>query len=156
MAIPTFFVVAGLAVLHFLLRVGFGMGLAAPDLLTVALLIAARETRIGWAAGVGFLLGLLEDALTVLAFGANALTMTVVGILGAATRALFVGDSWLFVVSYFFIGKWLRDLMHWVFTGEELRRPFIEQVLLQGLTGAAYAAVAGLAVLALTGMSNES
>lgn len=156
MAIPTLFVVAGLTILHFLLRVGFGMGLAAPDLLTVALLIVARETRMGWAAGIGFLFGLLEDALTVLAFGANALTMTLIGIMGAATRALLVGDSWLFVVSYFFIGKWLRDLMHWIFMGEELRRPFVEQVLLHGLGGAAYAAVAGLAILALTGMPNES
>lgn len=156
MAVPVFFVVTGLAMLHFLLRVGFGMGPAAPDFLTVALLIAGREMRIGWAAGVGFLFGLLEDALTVLAFGANALTMTLVGIVGAATRAVFVGDSWLFVVSYFFIGKWLRDLVHWMLMGEALRRPFVEQVLLQGLTGAAYAAVTGLAVLALTGMSNES
>ena len=156
MALPTSFVIAGLALLHFLLRVGFGMGLWAPDLLTVALLLAARETRMGWAAGVGFLFGLLEDALSVLAFGANALTMTLLGIAGAATRALFVGDSWLFVVSYFFIGKWLRDLLHWVLMGEQLRRPFLEQVLLQGLPAAAYAALAGLAILVLVGMSNES
>lgn len=156
MALSTIVVVIALVLIHFLLRVGFGIGLAAPDLLTVALLLAARETRLGWAAGVGFLFGLLEDALSVLAFGANALTMTLVGIAGATTRALFVGDSWLFIVSYFFIGKWLRDLLHWIFMGEQLRRPFVEQVLLQGLPAAAYAALAGLAILWVVGMSNES
>lgn len=148
-------VVGGLAGLHFLLHVGFGTGLAAPDLLTVGLLIAARELRSGWAAGLGFAFGLLEDALSVLAFGANALTMTVVGIAGARTRELFVGDSLLFVVSYFFIGKWLRDIVHWILVGEELRRPFVEQALLQGVTGAAYAALVGVVVLGVTGSSTE-
>jgi hypothetical protein len=100
--------------------------------------------------------GILEDALSVLAFGANAVTMSVVGVVGAATRALFVGDSLLFVVSYFFLGKWLRDILHWVLMGEELRRPFADQVLVQGLTGAAYAALAGILVLAVTGLSSES
>jgi rod shape-determining protein MreD len=156
MVLRTSFVVLGLAILHFLLRVGFGVGLAAPDLLTVALLVAARETRVGWAAGVGFVFGLLEDALSVLAFGANAVTMTVIGIAGATTRAFLVGDSWAFVVSYFFFGKWLRDLVHWILMGEELRRPFVEQVLIQGLAGAAYAAVAGLLVLVVSGISSDS
>lgn len=156
MRLSAVFVVAILAVLHFLLHVGFGMGRAAPDLLTVALLIGARETRLGWAAGTGFLFGILEDALSVLAFGANAVTMSVVGVVGAATRALFVGDSLLFIVSYFFLGKWLRDILHWVLMGEELRRPFTDQVLVQGLTGAAYAALAGVLVLAVTGLSSES
>lgn len=155
MRLPMVLVVGGLACLHFLLHVGFGAGLAAPDLLTVGLLIGARELRTGWAAGLGFLFGLLEDALSVLAFGANALTMTVVGIAGARTRELFVGDSLLFVVSYFFIGKWLRDIVHWILVGEELRRPFVEQALLQGVTGAAYAAMVGLVVVAVTGMSAE-
>ncbi|MEX2467137.1 MAG: hypothetical protein WD995_09505 [Gemmatimonadota bacterium] len=152
----TFVVIAGLASLHFLLHVGFGLGRGAPDLLTIGLLLAAREMRIGWSAGLGFGFGILEDALSVLAFGANALTMSLVGMAGAATRELFVGDSWLFVVSYFFFGKWLRDFVHWVLMGEELRRPFTEQVLLQGLTGAAYAALAGVVVLVVTGFSSES
>jgi rod shape-determining protein MreD len=156
MRLPATFVVVVLAVLHFLMHVGFGMGRAAPDLLTVALLIAARETRLGWAAGTGFLFGILEDALSVLAFGANTVTMSVVGVVGATTRALFVGDSLLFVVSYFFLGKWLRDILHWILMGEELRRPFADQVLVQGLTGAAYAALAGIVVLAVTGLSSES
>lgn len=148
--------VVGLVVLHFLLHAGFGIGGAAPDLLAVGLLIAAREMRVGWAAGLGFGLGLLEDSLSVVAFGASTLATTLVGVLGAGTRELFVGDSRWFVVSYFFFGKWLRDLAHWVFVGEELRRPFVEQVLVQGVAGAAYAAVVGLLVVGVTGLSSET
>ena len=153
--LPMALVVVGLACLHFLLHVGLGAGRAAPDLLTVGLLIAARELRTGQAAGLGFALGLLQDALSVLALGANTLTMTMLGIAGARTRELFVGDSLLFVISYFFIGKWLRDIVYWILVGEELRRPFVEQALLQGVTGAAYAAVVGLLVLGVTGLSAE-
>ena len=73
---PVFWiVVVGLALLHFVLHVGFGLGSIAPDLATVALLLAAREMGMGGAAGVGFGLGLLEDALSVLSFGANGVAM---------------------------------------------------------------------------------
>jgi len=151
----TWILVAALLVLHFVLHVGFGYGRGAPDLLTIALLLAAREVGLGGAAVVGLFFGLLEDALSVLAFGANTVAMTVTGILGALTRDLFVGDSMLFVVSYFFVGKWLRDFIHWVMVGQELRQPFFDQVLAQGIIGSAYAAVVGLAVVTLVGRSGE-
>lgn len=73
---------AGLALMHLLLHVGFGIGRAAPDLLTVALLLGAREVGMGRAAGMGLLFGLLEDALSVLSFGANSVAMTIVAVLG--------------------------------------------------------------------------
>ena len=151
----TWILVAALVFLHFLLHVGLGYGRGAPDLLTIGLLLAAREVGLGAGATVGLLFGLLEDALSVLAFGANAVAMTVVGILGAFTRDLFVGDSLLFVVSYFFVGKWMRDFVHWVMVGEEVRQPFFDQVLVQGLIGGAYAALVGVAVVALAGRPGE-
>lgn len=149
-------VVAGLVVLHFLLHVGFGLGPVAPDLLTVALLVSAREVGPGAAAGTGFVFGLLEDALSVLSFGANTVAMTVVGSLGALTRDLFVGDSLVFLVSYFVIGKWLRDLVHWLMVSEQLRRPFMDQVLVQGLIGGVYAAVVGIFVMSASGLWREA
>jgi rod shape-determining protein MreD len=151
----TWILVAVLVFLHFLLHVGFGYGRGAPDLLTIGLLLAAREVGLGAGAALGLVFGLLEDALSVLAFGANAVAMTVVGILGASTRDLFVGDSLLFVVSYFFVGKWMRDFVHWVMVGEEVRQPFFDQVMVQGLIGGAYAAVVGLAVVTLAGRPGE-
>lgn len=154
---PVFWtVVAGLGILHFLLHVGFGLGPVAPDLATVALLLAAREVGMGTAAGAGFAIGLLEDALSVLSFGANGVAMALVGIVGAVTRDLFVGDSLVFLVSYFVAGKFLRDLVHWIMVGEELRQPFVDQVLVQGMVGAVYAAVVGIFVLAVTGLWREA
>lgn len=147
--------VGGLVTLHFMLHVGFGYGRGAPDLLTIGLLLAAREVGLGAAAGVGLAFGLLEDALSVLAFGANSVTMTAIGIAGAFTRDLFVGDSRVFVVSYFFAGKWMRDLLHWLMVGEGLRQPFLNEVLVQGTVAAAYAALIGIALLALMGRAGE-
>lgn len=148
-------VVVGLFLLHFILHVGVGIGDAAPDLVTVALLLAAREVGIGGGAGIGLIFGLLEDALSVLSFGANTVTMTLLGLAGATTRDLFVGDSLVFLVSYFVLGKFLRDLLHWVVVGEVLREPFVSHVLVQGLLGGLYAAVVGIVVLSVTGLWRE-
>lgn len=148
--------VAGLFLAHFVLHVGLGLGRGAPDFLTIGLLLASREVGVGTAAAVGFVFGLVEDALSVLAFGANTVAMTAVGIVGAYTRDLFVGDSKLFVVSYFFAGKWMRDFVHWVMVGEELRQGFWDQVMVQGVIGAAYAAVVGVVLVSLFGRTREA
>ena len=137
-----------LVVLHFLLHVGFSMEGAAPDLLTLALLLAARETGMGWAGAFGFFFGLLEDAFSVLAFGASSLAMTVVGVLGSRTRDLFVGDSLFFLFVYFALGKLLRDSIHWVVAGEVVRGSFLTTVIFDGGIAALYMASMGL-VLAL-------
>lgn len=145
-----------LIVLHFLLRVGLGIGEAAPDLLVVALLLMSRETGLGVAAGMGFALGLLEDALSILAFGANSVALTVLGILGGTTRDLFVGDSLFFLVSYFVLGKLARDVLSWVLMGAALRGPFVADALLGGLVAGVYAAVVGILVMSLTGLWREA
>jgi rod shape-determining protein MreD len=149
-------VAAALAVLHFLLHVGLGIGGAAPDLLTVALLLVVREVGIGAAAGVGLGFGILEDALSVVAFGVNSVAMTLVGLAGGTTRDLFVGDSLVFLISYFVLGKFVRDLMTWILMGDALREPFVSQVLVQGLLGGVYAAIVGVALMAVTGLWRES
>ena len=140
-----------LAALHFLLHLGFGLGGIAPDLLTIGLLIAVREVGMGTGGGIGFFIGLLEDAFSVLAFGANAVTLTVVGILGARTRDLFVGDPRLFIVSYLGVGKLLRDLIHWIVAGEAVREPFIHAMVVHTLPAAVYAAVVGIVAVRAIG-----
>lgn len=146
----TWLLAVGLVVLHLLLHVGLGYGRGAPDLLTIGLLLVAREVGLGGAAATGLFFGLLEDSLSVLAFGANAVAMTTIGILGAVTRDLFVGDSRLFALSYFFAGKWARDLLHWLMIGQDLRQPFFDEVLVQGFLGGLYAAVVGLVVVTVS------
>jgi rod shape-determining protein MreD len=136
-----------LVVLHFLLHLGMGIGRGAPDLLTLALLLALREVGMGGGAGLGFFFGLLEDSFSGPAFGANTLALTLVGALGARTKDLFVGDSLLFYFFYLAAGKWIRDLVHWVAAGEAGREPFLNAVLVDGGLAAAYVALVGLVLI---------
>ena len=145
-----------LALLHFFLHLGLGLGNIAPDLLTISLLLAAREVGMGTAAGIGFAFGLLLDAFSLLAFGSNAVAMTLVGAAGARTRDLFVGDSFFFVVSYLFLGKWVKDLLYWVLVGEGIREPFVQAVLVESSVNALYAAAVGVLVVTVTGAWWES
>lgn len=141
-----------LPILHFLFHVGFGMGRGAPDLLAVGLLLLAREVRTGAAAGIGFVLGILEDAFSLLAFGASALACTVLGILGSRSRDLFVGESLGFLVSYLFLGTWARVALHWLVAGEEVRREAGLVLLVEGPMDALYAAGVGVGLLLATGV----
>ena len=142
--------------LHFGLHLSLGLGQSAPDLLIVALLIAAREVRVGAGAGFGLLLGLMDDAFSVLAFGANTFALTLVGAAGAKTRDLFVGDSLVFMVSYLIAGKWCRDLLHWIAVGESVRAPFVETMLISSPLAAVYAALMGLVVVSVSGIGWET
>lgn len=142
-------VVGLLIIVHFLLHLSLGIGRNAPDLLVISLLIAAREMGVGRGAAFGFALGLLDDAFSVLTFGANTLALTLVGAAGARTRDFFVGDSLWFLVSYLLLGKWSRDLLHWIAVGERMREPFVDAMLVQAPIAAAYAAVAGLVVISV-------
>jgi rod shape-determining protein MreD len=148
--------VAVLVFLHFLIHLGLGVGRKAPDLLTLALLIGARDLRMGTGAALGFVFGLLEDSFSVLTFGSNTIAMTVIGALGARTRDLFVGDSALFTVLYFFVGKWMHDLALWLLMGAALRESFLYAMLVQATLGALYLAVVGLIVMWVTGTWWES
>jgi rod shape-determining protein MreD len=149
-------VVALLAALHLLLHVGFSMEAGAPDLLTLGLLLASREIGTGKAASLGLFFGLLEDALSVLAFGANSVAMTILGICGALTRDLFVGDSRFFLVSYVFIGKWTRDLLHWIAVGSGQRQPFVQEVLVDGGIASLYVVAVGVVVTIVTGLGRDA
>ncbi len=147
-----------LVFLHFVLRLGFGIGAGAPDLLTVALLLHVRRVRFGTAACIGFSLGMLEDAFTLVAFGANTVAMTLVGILGVQTRAFFVSTTSLsFHIVYFVTGKWLRDLVHWILQQRvELASGFVESMVLAGVPAALYAALVGVLLVQLLGAFSES
>ena len=149
-------VVGFLILLHFSLHLSLGLGESAPDLLVVALLISARELEIGRGAGLGFFLGLLEDAFSVLAFGANTFALTLVGMGGARTRDLFVGDSLLFLTSYLVLGKWTRDFLHWVAVGEGLRESFVDTMLIQSPISAVYTGLIGMVVIAISGLGWET
>ena len=133
-----------LVFMHFALRVGFGLEERSPDLLTVATLFAARRLRSTGAALLGLLLGVLADALSLIAFGASAVALAIVGFLGARSRDMFEGDSILFVTIYLFIGVWLREAIQAL-----VSRQGIEWSMLytSAPVSAVYAAVAGIVAL---------
>lgn len=137
-----------LIVLHFLLRVGLGYEQLAPDLLVVALLIAARQLPAGYAAGLGLILGILDGALVPFALGGSALALTVLGYVGARSREFFSEDNYLLYALYLFLGKWLFDTILFLVTGDAFRAGASYLLLVSPLT-ALYAAAAGLVSLAV-------
>lgn len=139
--------IAALVVLHFVLRIGLGYAQLAPDLLVVALLLATREMRAGYAAGLGLLLGILDGAVVPFNLGASALVLTVLGYVGARSRDLFSGDNLVFLALYLFVGKWLYDTLLFMVTGDLFQTGAGYLLLVSPLT-ALYAAAAGLAGLA--------
>lgn len=139
------FLVALLFVAYFLLHLALGLGVVVPDLLTIALLLAARRLRAPTAAGFGFVLGLLRDSLSLIAFGADTITMTLLGYFGSRSRDLFVGDSILFVGVYLTAGKLLHDLIYYLIAGPALGDGMLRFV--GQLPFVLYAAAAGLSAL---------
>ncbi len=150
---------AALVVLHFLLHIGLGLGIVAPDLVTVALLLGSRRMNRAVATTFGAVLGLLRDALALVAFGADMVALAVLGYLGARGRELFVGDSWFFVVVYLFLGKWLHDAIFYVLTRLATGSGSVDlvpQLLMRAPLEAAYAAGAGVVALAIyRGLTGE-
>lgn len=141
---PFWMMVALLTVLHFALHLSLGLGMRAPDLLTVAVLIGARQLPAGGAAALGFGLGLLEDAVSVVAFGAGAATQTIVGYLGARSRDLFVGETGLFLGLYLFLGCWLQDALYYLLAEGSRRAGVVQSLLVWSPLWALYSAAAGV------------
>lgn len=135
--------IALLVVLDFVLHIAIGLGGTAPDLLTVALLLAARRVSGAGAAALGLVLGLLRDALSLIAFGAEALTMTLLGYLGARSKDYLLGEGMLFVAGYLFVGKWLHDIIYFLIAGPPVRGDTVTRLAIEAPIAAAYAAVAG-------------
>lgn len=140
-----------LVVAHFFIHVGFGIGAGAPDLLTLALLLLARESHMAGAALVGLAMGLTEDAQGLLAFGASGFAMASVGALASWTRDYFVGETRLFAVAYLFLGKWVRDFLYWLAVGSDARPGAFGALVVDAGLAALYMTVVGLAVTFLLG-----
>jgi cell shape-determining protein MreD len=139
--------IAGLVILHFVLRVGLGLGFYVPDLLTVALLLAARRMRAGAAAGLGVLFGVLDGAVNPFTMGASALVLAVLGYLASRSREVLAGDSPVLLVAFLGLGKYLFDLFLWgVLSSRALAGPASVLFTLSPLA-ALYAAAAGLAAV---------
>lgn len=98
-----------LTFLHFALAPLFQSWFAAPNLLLCAVFVSARQLRPGAAAAVGFILGVLEDAMAVSHFGLATLLLVLAAYLGSLTRDTFVGEEPLFMGTYLFVGTWVYE-----------------------------------------------
>ena len=134
----------GLILLHLLLHVALGFGSKAPDFFVVALLLASRSMNVRSAAALGMLLGLLEDAYSMTTFGSNVLTMTILGMAGAKSRDLFVGDSKSFLVTFFLLGAWVRHALVWAVTDSTVRPALDERLVVESGLLSLYAASVGI------------
>ena len=137
---------ACLVIAHLVLRVALGLGNEAPDLFLVAVLVASRHLSPSAGAALGFGVGLIEDSFAMGSFGATVFAMTMAGTAGALTRNRFVGNSWIFLVSYFGLGKLLRDFLSWLASDPAFRMPLADQFLIEAPLMALYVALAGTLV----------
>jgi rod shape-determining protein MreD len=142
-AIITFLI---FVVLHYTLRPLLGWR-APMDFLVLALLLGAVRVRPGTAAVLGFILGLVSDSLAPEALGAGAMAMTVVGFGAAYLKAVFFADNIVLNAFFFFLGKWVFDIIY--FLGEQRVHgvELVQQLLLWSPLSAAVTAAAGVLLL---------
>lgn len=106
----TLVAVAVLVVLQYTLRPFLGWR-ASPDFLVIALLLLAIRVRPGTAAVLGLVTGLIADSLSLHAFGAAALAMSLVGFSASWLKAVFFADDLMLNALFFFAGKWAFDVI---------------------------------------------
>ena len=131
-----------LVLLHFYLRPRLGSARVSPDFLLIALVFFAMRAGPGAGAIAGFVVGLVNDALTPAAFGAGALAHTVVGYLAAWGRAVFFADNLLVNAGFVAVALWVRDLILLVASGTPQGRLLVDLTLntpLQALSTAVFA-----------------
>ncbi len=138
----------GLVALHYSIRplLGWQAGI---DFLVIALLIVAVRLRPGGAAIVGFLLGLLADSLAPGLLGASALAMCVIGFGASWLKALFFADNVALNGFFFFLGKWVYDLIYLAIDRRLGGSDLLMQALLWSPLAAAITAIAGVVLLLL-------
>ncbi len=122
---------------------------ASVDFLIIAVLVVAVRVRPGAAALVGFVIGLLSDALTPEAFGAGALAMTLVGYAASQTKATFFADNLLINAVFVFLGKLVFDLIFLVAEQRLGGLAMVSQLLVWSPLAALLTAAAGLVVMAM-------
>jgi len=135
-----------LVALHYTLRPALAWR-APIDFLVIAVLLVAVRARPGVAALLGFALGLVSDSLTPAAFGAGALSMTVVGFSASRLKAAFFADNIALNGVFVFLGKWAFDLIELIAEQRLRGVELLVQAVFWSPLAAAVTAAVGLVVL---------
>lgn len=107
---PDAVVVVALLLLHFTLHRFFILWPAMPNFLVGGLLLTALRVRAGYAAFVGFGLGVLEAAMGLEGLGTLSIVLAVIAYVGARSRDLLFADARHYVFIYLFVGTWVTEL----------------------------------------------
>lgn len=134
--------------LHYTLRPLLGWR-APMDFLLIAVLLASVRVRPGTAAIIGFIVGLVSDSLAPDALGAGALAMTAVGFSASYLKAVFFADNIALNAFFFFLGKWMFDVIYFVVERRVAGVELVQQLLLWSPLSAAATAVVGVLLLFL-------
>ncbi len=139
-------VFALLMVLHFTVRPLLGWRVE-PDFLVIGLLLVAIRVRPGSAALVGFLTGLTMDSLALEHFGGAALAMSLVAFSASWLKAVFFADDVVLNAFFFFVGKWVLDILLVLIDHRAAGGDTVMQVLVWSPLAAMLTALAGLVVI---------
>ena len=142
-AVATFLI---LVLLHYTLRPLLGWR-APMDFLLLALLLSAIRVRPAVAAVIGLVLGIVSDSLTPESLGAGAVAMTIVGYLASWLKAVFFADNLALNAFFFFLGKWIFDVIYFSVEQRLGGIELIQQLLLWSPLSAAATAIAGILLL---------
>ncbi|HMA22195.1 MAG TPA: rod shape-determining protein MreD [Gemmatimonadaceae bacterium] len=142
-AVATFVI---LVLLHYTLRPLLGWR-APMDFLVLALLLASIRVRPAFGAILGLALGIVSDSLTPDALGAGAIAMTIVGYLASWLKAVFFADNIALNAFFFFLGKWVFDVIYFTVEHRLGGIELVQQLLLWSPLSAAATAVAGILLL---------
>lgn len=135
-----------LVLLHYTLRPLLGWR-APMDFLLLALLLTAIRVRPAGGAIIGLALGLVSDSLTPAALGAGAVGMTIVGYMASWLKAVFFADNLALNALFFFLGKWVLDVIYFTVEQRLGGIEVVQQVLLWSPLSAAATAIAGVLLL---------
>ena len=135
-----------LLTLHFTLRPLLGWR-AEADFLVIALLLAAVRVRPGTAALIGLVFGLMVDSMAPASFGAAALALATVGFVAAWLKAVFFADNLALNAIFFFLGKWIFDMLRLIAERRVYGEELAMQLLLWSPLAAAVTALAGVILL---------
>jgi rod shape-determining protein MreD len=142
-AVATFVI---LVLLHYTLRPLLGWR-APMDFLVLALLLASIRVRPAVGAVIGLALGIVSDSLTPEALGAGAIAMTIVGYLASWLKAVFFADNIALNAFFFFLGKWVFDVIYFIIEHKLAGIELVQQLLLWSPLSAAATAIAGVVLL---------
>jgi rod shape-determining protein MreD len=135
-----------LILLHYTLRPLLGWR-APMDFMILALLLASIRVRPAVGAIIGLALGIVSDSLTPDSLGAGAIAMTIVGYLASWLKAVFFADNIALNAFFFFLGKWVFDVIYFIVEHKLGGIELVQQLLLWSPLSAAATAIAGVLLL---------